>query len=110
MHVFPAWPLAARTQVTLACAIAGDAVADLSELAELFNVDVDQFAGMLALIATDRLSRLQRREPVEAQSPQYPADRCRRDADLGRDLPARVALPAQGLDFGTCGMRGLARQ
>ena len=46
-------------------AVAGDAVADPIEPAELFDVDVDQFAGMLALVAAHRLGRLQSREPVQ---------------------------------------------
>ena len=41
--------------------IAGDAMADALEAAELLDVDVDQFAGMLALVAADRLGRLERR-------------------------------------------------
>ena len=49
------------TAVALASAIAGDAMADLVELAELFDVDVDQLAGLLALIASHRLGRLQAR-------------------------------------------------
>ena len=48
--------------------IAGDAVADALEFAELFDVDVDQFAGIFALIAAHRFGRLQSREPVEAQA------------------------------------------
>ena len=36
------------------------------EFAEFFDVDVDELAGMGALIAALRLSRLQGREPIEA--------------------------------------------
>ena len=43
-------------------AIAGDAVADALEAAELLDVDVDQLAGLLALVAAHRLGRLERRE------------------------------------------------
>jgi hypothetical protein len=39
--------------------ISGDAMADLVELAELFDVDVDQLARPFALVAADRLGRLQ---------------------------------------------------
>ena len=59
MDVFPAWPLAARTLVALSMSIAGDAMADPIELTELFDVDVNQLTWALALIAADRLGRLQ---------------------------------------------------
>ena len=90
--------------------IAGDAMADPVELAELFDVDVDQFAGMFALIAPHRLGRLQIAYPVQAQPPQDATDGRRRDADFGGDLLAGVALPAQNLDGGARGRRGLAWQ
>ena len=44
--------------------IAGDAVADALETAELFDVDVDHLAGLLALVAAHRLGRLQVAYPV----------------------------------------------
>jgi hypothetical protein len=44
---------------TLASAIAGDAVADTIEFDQLFDVDVDQLAGVLALVAASRLGRFQ---------------------------------------------------
>ena len=50
--------------LALAGAIAGDAVADALEAAELLDVDVDQLAGMLALVAAHRLGRL--RHPTGA--------------------------------------------
>ncbi len=56
MHVLPAHAAA----VALSSAIAGDAVADLIEFTEFFDVNVDQLAGMLALVAPQRLGRLQR--------------------------------------------------
>lgn len=40
--------------------VAGDTVARTVEAAELLNVDVDQLAGALALVAPDGLSRPQR--------------------------------------------------
>ena len=97
-------------RVALTSAVAGDAVADALEAAELLDVDVDQLAGMLALVAAHRLGRLQRREPVETQPPQDAADGRRRHADLGGDLLAGVALPAQSLDGGARGRRCLAWQ
>ena len=39
-------------------------MADPIEPAELLDVDVDHLAGMLALVAADRLGRLERRQPV----------------------------------------------
>jgi hypothetical protein len=90
--------------------IAGDAVADTLETPELFDVDVNDLAWVLALIAALRFGRLQITYPVQAQAAQDAADGGRRYLDLGRDLLAGVALAAQGLDGGTCGWRGLARQ
>ena len=85
--------------LALACAVAGDAMADALEAAELLDVDVDQLAGMLALVAADRLGRLQRRDAVEAEALEDAADGGRRDADLGGDLLAGPALAAQGFDL-----------
>ena len=45
--------------VALSPAIAGDAVADAVDPSELFDVDMDQFAGMFALVAADWFGRLQ---------------------------------------------------
>ena len=47
-------------QVALAGSITGDAMADLVEFAELFDIDMDQFTRVLALITPDRLGALQR--------------------------------------------------
>ena len=99
---------AGAASIALAGAVCRDAMTRARGPAELFDVDVDQFAGMLALIAADRLGRFQRREPVEAVPPQHTADGSRRDAELGGDLLACVALPAQSLDGGTRGRRCLA--
>ena len=44
-----------------ASAIAGDAVADAVDAAELLGVDVDQLAGLLALVADARLGAASRR-------------------------------------------------
>ena len=75
MRVLPANPAA----IALACAVAGDAMADLIEFTELFDVDVDQFAGPLALVAPHRLGWFQRSEPIEAQPPKDAAHRRWRD-------------------------------
>ena len=50
--------------VALAGAVAGDAVADPVEAAELLDVDVDQLAGLLALVAEHRRGRLQIAHPA----------------------------------------------
>ena len=74
VDVFPARPFTAATQVTLAGSITGDAMAYSVELAELFDVDVDQFAGMVALIAPHRPGRFQIAHPVQSQPPQDATD------------------------------------
>src|SRR3954451_15459599 len=78
--------------------IAGDAMADAVEAAELFDIDVDQFAGMLTLVAANRRGGFKRLDAVEAEAPEDAADRSRRDADRGCDLLARPALAAEGFD------------
>jgi hypothetical protein len=88
--------------------IAGDAVADTLETPEFFDVELNDFAWVLALIAAFRLGRLQVPYPVQAQTAQDTADGGRRHLDLGCDLLAGVALPAQGLDGCTRDWWGLA--
>src|SRR3954464_13693503 len=78
--------------------VAGDAMADPVEAAELLDSDVDQFAGMLALVAAHRRGRFERLEAVEAEAPEDAADRSRRDTDGNGDLLARPALAAEGFD------------
>ena len=104
MHIFPADP----SGLALAGALAGDAVADAIELAELFDVDVDDLAGSCALVAADRLGRFESGKPIEAQPLQDAADRGGRNPDFRGDLLAGMALPAQSLDPFACGRRRLA--
>src|SRR5215212_3710611 len=78
--------------------IAGDAMADPVEAAELFDIDVDQFAGMLAFVAADRRGGFERLDAVEVEAPEDAADRSRRDADGSCDVLTRPALAAQGFD------------
>lgn len=54
-------------RLALPCAIAGDAMADTTEFAELFDVNVDELAWMLALMATEWLCRLKSAEVVQTQ-------------------------------------------
>ena len=84
---------------------AGDAMADALEAAELLDVDVDQFAGMIPLVAADRLGGLERGDAIETEAFEDAADGCRRDADFGRDLLAGQTLAAKGLDLRDNGCR-----
>src|SRR3954453_22818255 len=91
--------------LALTGSITGDAMADTVEAAELFDIDVDQFAGMLALVAANRRGGFERLDAVEAEAPEDAADRGRRDADCSCDLLARPALAAQGFDGRDSGCR-----
>src|SRR3954462_6923990 len=84
--------------LALTGSVAGDAMADPVEAAELFDIDVDQFAGMLTLVAAHRRGGFERLDAVEAEAPEDAADRSRRDADGSGDVLARPALAAQGFD------------
>ena len=54
--------------VALACAVAGDAMADALEAAEFLDIDVDHVARMLALVTAHRLGRFEVAQPVQAQT------------------------------------------
>src|SRR3954469_10041489 len=84
--------------LALTGSIAGDAMADPVEAAELLDIDVDQVAGMFALVAANRRGGFERLHAVEAEAPEDAADRGRRDADRGCDVLARPALAAQSFD------------
>src|SRR6202008_4619201 len=58
VDVFPTRSLSPGAEVALTSAIAGDAMADPIDTAELFDVDVDHLTRLLALIAAHRLDRL----------------------------------------------------
>jgi len=51
MDELPAGAFTSGPCVALPPAVAGDAVADLVEAAELLDVDVDELAGVLAFVA-----------------------------------------------------------
>jgi hypothetical protein len=51
-------PTCERRPVAALGAVAGDAMSDLVEAAELLDVDMDELAGMLALVASDGLCRV----------------------------------------------------
>jgi hypothetical protein len=88
----------------------GDAMSHRADASEFLDIEVDQFAGMLALVAPYRPGWLQGRDPVEAEPSQDAADGRRRHGDLGGDLLGRVALSSQSLDRRARGRRRLARR
>jgi len=79
-----------------------------TELAQLFDVDVEDLARGCPFVATDRFGGLERRQAIEAQPFQDAADGGGRNADLGANLRAGVALPSQSLDRRANGGRRLA--
>jgi hypothetical protein len=85
-------------------------MSDRADAAKLLDVEVDQLARVLALIAADRLGWLQRGEPIQPKAAQDAADGRCRHPDLSGDPLARVAPSAQRLDGGTRGRWGLAWQ
>jgi hypothetical protein len=78
--------------VALAGAVAGDAVPYLVELAELFDVDVDELARPIALVTARRLGRLECAQPVEADALEDTADGGRGDGADGPSLPAASGI------------------
>src|SRR5229473_6898537 len=92
--------------VALAGAVAGDAMTDPLEAAELFDVEVDHLARGLALVASDRHDRVKRLQLVQPKSFENPTDGCRRDARRLGDLLADPALAAQGFDLLSGHLRG----
>src|SRR6516164_9684068 len=81
-----------------------DPMAYRADPAELLDIDVDELTRLFPLVTADGL-RLQSAQLVQAQTTQNAADGGRRDADLGRDLPARPALAPQLLDLCDVGRR-----
>jgi hypothetical protein len=73
-------------------------VAHGADPAELFDIEMDEFAGFFAFIAPDRFGRLQGAEFIQSQPAQNTADGGWRDTGLGGDLLARPALPPQSFD------------
>src|ERR1700692_4097164 len=82
MDELPAEPFAPCPPVALPSAVAGDAMTDSIDPAELLDVEVDHPARMFTLIPAHRFLRLQSRELVEPQPPQDAADSGRRHPDL----------------------------
>jgi hypothetical protein len=74
-------------------------VAHRADPPELFDIEMDELARMLAFITPDRFGRLQGTELVQSQTAENTADRGRWHAGRGGDLLARPALPTQPLDL-----------
>ena len=85
MESLPAETLATAATAALAAPVAGDAVADAVDPAELLGIDVDQFAGLLPLVADDCHGRVESLEPAEPDPAQRLADRRDRPAEAARD-------------------------
>ena len=85
MDELPAGAFTSGPCVALPAAVAGDAVADLVEAAELLDVDVDELAGVLAFVAPHRLGRLEVPEAAQAGALEDAADR-------SGETPAALAM------------------
>jgi hypothetical protein len=59
---------------------------DAAEATELLDVDVNQFAGMVAFVSTYGFRRIEVAHAGQARLTQYPADGGRRDAELVGNL------------------------
>src|SRR5262245_9917780 len=95
MHVLPT---DAEVAIDHARLSSGNAMSYGADAAELLDVDVDELARVLALVAPDRFGWLQGTQLVQAQPTQNPADGRWRYAGLGGDLLACPALTAQLFD------------
>jgi hypothetical protein len=83
--------------VALACAVAGNALADPFDPAQLFEVDVDHLAGGFLLIANHGRPLLKRRQKGQVLALADARHGCTRYSFLRRDLRAGLAAPAQRL-------------
>jgi hypothetical protein len=79
-------PRSRRVAIDRAGIPPGDAMSDRADPAELLDIEMDKLARVLALIATDRLGRLQRSEPVETEPTQDAADGRVRYSKFASDL------------------------
>src|SRR5512132_2724228 len=74
-------------------------MAETADAAELLGVEVQQFAGTLALVASDRLRRLERLQAVQAEPAQDAGDGRDRNAELAGDCGRAHPLAAQPFDL-----------
>jgi hypothetical protein len=94
--------------IGLAGAVAGDAVADGVEAAELFDVDMNDLAWCCALVTRPGLGGFDCGKAVEATASEDATDGGRGEAGFGSDRSLGAALPAQGFDGIADGERRLA--
>jgi hypothetical protein len=80
--------------IALAGAISGNAVADAVDTAELFDIEVDQLARHVALIAHDLWLDVECAEPPEAETAQHGADGRTGQVELACDLRTGATLAA----------------
>src|SRR5262249_40432313 len=103
-------PADAMVAIDRARIATGDAMSHRADAAKLLDIEMDELAGVLALIAADRLRWLQRGEPIQPEPAQGAADGRCRYPDLDNDLLGRVGLSSQHLNGGTRGCWSLAWQ
>ena len=89
--------------------VAGNAVAGALEAAESFDVEMEQFAGSVVLVAANGGGGVEIAETVESGATEEAADGGRRYADGSGDAAARPTLSAQGDDAVDDGLRGAPR-
>jgi hypothetical protein len=91
-------------------AVAGDAVADDLDAAQLLGVDVDELSGVVSLVAANGLLRVEVGQPRQTFSGQHAGHRGRTRVDSRGDLGSGLPTPAQPEDlFDNDGM-GLTRR
>ncbi len=103
VEVLPAKPALASGSV------AGDAVAEAVDAAELLGVDVDQLAWLGALVAHDLGTLIELLEAAEAAAAQDSSDGRDRQTETPSDARATQALAPQSLDLGGDRKRGAVR-
>jgi hypothetical protein len=91
-------------------AVACDAVADDLDAAQLLDVDVDELSGVVSLVATNGLLRVQVLEPREALPGQDAGHRGRTRADSRGDLRSGLPTPAPAKNLFDNDGRGLTRR
>jgi hypothetical protein len=75
--------------------VTGDAMADATDASELFDIHVDELAGVLSLVTADGFFGVQVFKSREAMTSEDASDRGSRKAHTGSDLRACVAAPTK---------------
>lgn len=96
------------TCAAVAGAEPGYSVAGAVEAAEFFDVEMDDLAGLFALVARAGLLRLEAGKPAKAASFENARDRGFGDSEVVGDVLLGAALPAQGFDGVASGLGSLA--